>query len=107
MARDHTNCVERLQEIEEHYGVNLEALYAGLEGRELTVAGEVHSSLGQKIRHDLYIVAAAYDARGLVIGRAHQDISARRFFGFQPFRLALDVPSNAMALRIVVYVVGQ
>jgi hypothetical protein len=107
MAKDLSDLIERVEAIETQFAVRFDALYAVLEDDEVTLSGELYALQGETLKQGVDVVIAAYDRRGLVVGRSSASVDARRFFGFEPFRLALDHLPTTKLEKIVLYVVGS
>ncbi len=89
--RDITQLIERLEAFEDRAGIRLEALYADLDENDcITVNGEVHSTIGTTLPHDIELVAAVYDANGRMISTQSEHFSADRFFAFEVFSVILE-----------------
>lgn len=108
MESDQTDRIERIEAFEDKAGVRLEALYAGLrEGAgdqhvRLIVRGEAHATRNNsKIKNDIEIVLAAYDAQGRVIGKGDHFIGGDSFFSFEVFEIDLyDLPVPPERIRL-------
>jgi len=107
MAKDLTDLIERFEAIEQRFGVRFDALYAVLQDDDLKISGELYALQGETLQQGVDIVVAAYDRRGLVVGRSCEGVDAGPFFGFEPFRLDLDHLPTMKLKKIALYVVGH
>jgi hypothetical protein len=103
MGIDLTESIERMEALEQHFGIRLSGLFVELDDDgDLAVNGEVYARSGQTIDQNIKIVAAAYDARGRVIGQNETIILSDEFFGFETFRYYVMRLSHDVA-RVRIY----
>lgn len=90
---DITDLVERIESLEERYGVTIEGLYASLSGPDsdgdytIEINGELHSTKGLEleVEDNLILVAVAYDSQGRVLKTDETYFSQGSFHMFETF----------------------
>lgn len=100
--------IERLEIMEEKFGVTIEGLNAEMcyyNGTDilptLTIYGEIHSVNGANINEDFYIICAAFNKEGKIIGKTDKHMCKDSFFVFQLFEINInDLSAKPAKIRI-------
>lgn len=87
MKKEYIENIERLEIMEEKFGIILEGLNAEISFYEdddtmsdVYIYGEIHAANGSTIEEDIVIVLTAYDKNGKVIGTGKEYIEKENFF---------------------------
>jgi len=106
MIQDVTSKIERLEALEDRFGLSLSGLSAFYEqlrdDNNLTISGDIHAKTGTTISQEICIQFVAYDSSERVIGTAEMYISPLRFFGLDTFAILIE-PSVSDVAKIRIY----
>ena len=102
-----TGIVERLELMEEKFGISIDGLYATCEKQtwnnaesfQLTLNFDVTATTGD-IDRGFSIRANAYNTQGQLIGTQTAFIDVRQFMGFESKTIQLDVDHSPTKLRL-------
>lgn len=105
MGKTAIQAIEKMQAMEEKFGVSLEGLYAeyddvDVDAKYLNVRGEIIAKNGSGIPEDIEIVMTAYNVNGQVISTASVYIDAENFFGISPFEFCQDIIEMPVKVRV-------
>lgn len=101
--------VERLEIMEEKFGVTLEGLNAQIKHwdsdsenmPDLEIYGEIHAANGTGIEEDVSIIATAFDSDGKVIGTGSVYIDKEDFFALENIDISIiDIISIPVKVRV-------
>ena len=97
--------VERLEMMEEKYGVSIEGVYAeyeivGEDSFYINVRGEIQSINGTQLDESIDIIVTAYDTEGKVTATGGTTLDAEEFFGISPFDICTDIIDKPTKIRI-------
>ncbi len=97
--------IERLEMMEEKFGVSLEGIYAEFEtvdddSHYVNVRGEIQAVNGTKLEESLDIIITAYNAEGKVIATSNAYFDEDDFFGLSPFDICVDIIEKPVKIRI-------
>jgi len=110
MSKERIENLERLEIMEDKFGISIEGLYAEIERWEdlpdvlpnINIYGEVHASNGTNISESIYINATAFNKEGEVIGSAQTYIQQENFFAIEPLNsfIISDIIEKPSKIRI-------
>jgi hypothetical protein len=106
MERDITSKIERLEALEERWGVSLEALSSSIEGPDddgkckFKLSGQVRSITGLTIDKDLRLVVTLHDGIGRVVNMGEQTQSTDRFWGRDPFEFRFIIHESPCKIKV-------
>ena len=96
MSKEQIENLERLEIMEDKFGIYIEGLYAEItqwedvELPDLAIYGEVHASNGTGINENICIVATAFNKEGKVIGAGEAHIYQEDFFAIEPLTIFIN-----------------
>jgi tetratricopeptide (TPR) repeat protein len=104
---DVTHLIERLEAFEDHLKAKLEALNAqyflGSSDNVpwLRVCGELHTTDGMTLKHQVKVVVDAYDSSGKLLNTGWQCLSdPEKFYGFETFTIQINVIGQVGKVRV-------
>lgn len=105
MGKEEVENIERLEMMEERFGVSIEGVFAEYETLDcgsnyLYVRGEIQAVNGTKLEKSLFVVITAYNAKGQVIATESNYFSADDFFGLSPIDICADIIEKPVKIRI-------
>ncbi len=97
--------VERLEMMEEKFGVSLEGVYAeyetvGSDSHYINVRGEIQAVNGTKLEESLDVIITAYNDSGKVIATGSDRFDTDEFFGLSPFDICTEIIEKPVKIRI-------
>lgn len=100
-----TEIVERLELLEEKFGVAISGLYAICEPRDwtpylVTINFDLASLSGGKLERSFAVYANAYNSAGQLLNMSRPCIDANDFMGLQSFSLCLEVDQVPEKIRL-------
>lgn len=102
-----TKIVERLELLEEKFGVAISGLYAICEPRDcatpsywVTINFDLASLSGGKLERSFAVYANAYNSAGQLLNMSRPCIDANDFMGLQSFSLCLEVDQVPEKIRL-------
>ena len=98
-------CIERLEIMEDKFGVTFEGLNAEIDQDEsiltLNVYGEMHPTNGTSIKQDLAITVTAFDSEGKIIAITETTVYEEKFFALENFHMQIyDITSKPVKIRV-------
>jgi len=108
MKKEYIENIERLEIMEEKFGIILEGLNAQMSFYEdddtmsdVEIYGEIHAANGSTIDNDIEIVATAFDEDGKVIGTGTEYIEQEDFFALQALSTTIsNIISRPVKIRV-------
>ena len=104
---DVTHLIERLEAFEDHLKARLEAVNAqcflGSSDNVpwLRVCGELHTTDGMTLKHQVKVVVDAYDSSGKLLNTGWQCLSdPETFYGFETFTIQINVIGQVGKVRV-------
>ncbi len=99
--------LERLEDFEQRAGVTFEGFFVQHDdfgaSQFVGVKGLLKAKDGKSLPSDLKITAVLYGGDGAVRDVADERVSARKFHGFVPFNLTLQVPEKQAPAQVSIY----
>jgi hypothetical protein len=102
-----TGIVERLELLEEKFGITISALYAKYEFKKLypnsfdtCINFDVTSLNGDKLRRNVFIKASVYNSTGQLLRTAYTLLKAENFIGFSSVSLTLFCDQEPVKIRL-------
>lgn len=92
--------VERLEIMEDKYGVTLDGIFVEYEVGYLSVRGDIQAINGATINQSLEIVMTAYNRSGKVIQTASEYFDVDTFFAISPFSFWCEVIEKPEKVRV-------
>jgi hypothetical protein len=105
MGKEEIINIERLEMMEEKFGVSIDGAYAEFEendvdSRYITITGEIQAVSGSTIDESIDVIFTAYNAEGKVIATGSRYFPADEFFGLSPFEFCESVIEKPTKIRI-------
>lgn len=94
---DITDLIERMEPLEERFGVTIQGMYASIEGPDtdrdyrIEINGELHTTSGLELEDDLNLVVVAYDPQNRVLKTEEIYFSQDSFHMFETFSSSMYV----------------
>lgn len=106
--REITNIVERLELLEEKFGIEISGLYASCyyqsngtpPWHEVIINFDVTSLSGGVLERNLKISASAYNPTGQLLGTTSSYISIENFMGFSPISITSHLDQEPAKIRL-------
>ena len=107
MKQEITGIVERLELMEEKFGISIEGLYATCEKQTWRVIHNYEIKLnfdvagtGADLQHSFFIRANAYNAQGQLLGTQTAFIHKEKFMGFESETIQFEIDQPPTKLRL-------